>query len=154
MSTRIERSITIDLPVRTVYDQWTQFEDFPLFMSDVEKVVQLTPTEVEWTVKMRGVERSWRATITEQSPDQRIAWKSVEGPDQAGVVTFHALNDDQTRVMYQMEFEPSGVLEHYADKVGLLEDRVEDDLEEFKTFIEKRGKATGGWRGEVSREAS
>ncbi len=154
MSTSIERSITIDLPVRTVYDQWTQFEDFPLFMEDVEKVEQLTDAELMWTAKIRGVERQWRARITEQTPDQRIAWTAVEGPEHGGAVTFHALNDSTTKVMYQMDFEPTGFLEHYADKVGLIESRVEDDLENFAEFISTRGKATGAWRGEIERKAS
>lgn len=151
MTTSIQQSIDVAVPARVAYDQWTQFEDFPLFMEDVEQVKQLDPTTIEWQAQMRGVHRDWKTTITEQTPDQRIAWKSVDGAENAGVVTFHALDDETTRVMLQLEFEPEGVLEHYADAVGLVEKRVTKDLDAFKEFIETRGRATGAWRGTVAR---
>lgn len=153
MGTSIDRAIEIDLPVRTVYDQWTQFEDFPLFMEHVDEVEQTAQDQLIWHTKVRGVDREWRAQITEQIPDKRIAWRSVEGPHHAGVVTFHRISDDRTRLMLQFRFEPEGFLESYAETVGLVENWVDDELEAFKAFIEKRGRATGEWRGEIDAHA-
>lgn len=149
MSTQIEKSIVVDVPVETAYNQWTQFEDFPLFMEDVQSVEQLDPSTLHWKTKIRGVEREWNAQITEQTPNQRVAWHSEDGPEHAGVVTFHKLDERQTKVMLQMDFEPSGFAEKYADAVGLVERRATDDLEGFKKFIETRGEATGAWRGTI-----
>ncbi len=154
VSTTVERSIVIDEPVRTVYDQWTQFEDFPLFMDGVEEVTQLTPETLMFRVRYRGVEREWKARITEQLPDTRIAWESIgDDPKHAGVVTFHHIEDTETKVMLQFDFWPEGLLEQYADKTGLVESYAEGMLEDFAGFIQKRGKATGAWRGEVKRTA-
>lgn len=146
MTTSIQKSIDVDVPVQVAYDQWTQFEDFPLFMKDVDEIQQIDDTKLLWKASMRGVERKWTTVITEQTPDHRVAWKSIDGAENAGVVTFHKLDDTTTRVMVQLDFEPEGVLEHYADKVGLVESRVDEDLDGFKAFIEKRGRATGSWR--------
>jgi ribosome-associated toxin RatA of RatAB toxin-antitoxin module len=154
MSTRVERSVDIHMPVRTVYDQWTQFEDWPLFMDEVQRVEQLEDDEVRWQVKTRGVEREWIARITEQIPDKRIAWTSIEGPQHAGVVTFHRLRDDLTRVMLQLDFIPEGFLEGYADKMGTIDSWVEGELATFKEFLEDRGKPTGSWRGEIDHHAA
>ncbi len=153
MSTHIEHSVDVNVPVRTAYNQWTQFEDFPLFMEHVEVVDQIDDKTLHWKAKVRGVEREWTTEITEQTPDQRIAWKTIEGAENAGVVTFHRIDEDVTRVMLQIDFEPEGFLEHYADKVGLVEDRAKADLEDFKVFIEKRGHETGAWRGTVDQTA-
>ncbi|QGG96373.1 SRPBCC family protein [Actinomarinicola tropica] len=150
----MNHSVDIDLPVRTVYDQWTQFEDFPLFMKHVKDVRQVDDTTLEWTVSIYGIKRSWTAEITEQTPDQRVAWTAVDGTKNAGVVTFHALSDDRTRVMLQMEMDPDGFLESVADWGGYMSDRSRKDLEQFKDFIENRGRATGAWRGEVERDSA
>ena len=146
--------IDIDLPVRTVYDQWTQFEDFPLFMKHVKDVRQVDDTHLEWTVSIYGIKKSWTAEITQQTPDQRIAWTAVDGTKNGGVVTFHPLSDDTTRVMLQMDMEPEGFLEKVADWGGYMSDRSRKDLEQFKDFIENRGRATGAWRGEVERDTA
>jgi len=145
--------IEIDLPVRTVYDQWTQFEDLPLFMKHIVDVRQLDDTHNEWTAKMAGVKRTWKAEITEQTPDQRVAWVAHDGTKHAGVVTFHALSDDRTKVVLQMDMDPEGFLEHVADWGGFVNDRAKKDLERFKDFVESRGKATGAWRGTVERDS-
>jgi uncharacterized membrane protein len=145
--------IEIDLPVRTVYNQWTQFEDFPLFMQHVVDVKQLDDTTTAWKAKIAGVSRDWRAEITEQTPDQRVAWKALDGTKHAGVVTFHPLSDDKTRVLLQMDMDPEGFLEHVADWGGFVSDRSKKDLDRFKDFIESRGKATGAWRGTVERDS-
>jgi uncharacterized membrane protein len=145
--------IEIDLPVRTVYDQWTQFEDFPLFMKHVVDVRQLDDTHTEWTAKISGIKRTWKAEITEQTPDQRVAWTATDGTKHAGVVTFHALSDDRTKVVLQMDMDPEGFLEHVADWGGYVTDRSKKDLDRFKDFVESRGKATGAWRGTVERDS-
>ena len=148
MST-IEQSIEVNLPVRPVYNQWTQFEDFPQFMEGVEKVRQLDDTRLEWAAEIAGQRREWEAKVTEQTPDERVAWASVGGTGHAGVVTFHRIDDNTTKVMLQMEFQPEGLVEQAGDKLGIVRSRVKGDLERFKSFIESRGQETGAWRGEV-----
>lgn len=148
MST-IEQSIDVDVPVRTAYNQWTQFEEFPQFMEGVEDVRQLDDTTLHWRTKVAGREKQFDAKVTEQIPDERVAWTSTDGPDHAGVVTFHRLDDDHTRVMLQMEVEPEGAVETVGDALGVLKRRVKGDLERFKELIESRGHASGAWRGEV-----
>jgi uncharacterized membrane protein len=150
MSTTVEESIDVDVPVRTAYDQWTQFEEFPRFMDGVESVVQLDDTHLRWEAEIAGATRIWDAEISEQTPDQRIAWHSTLGAANAGVVTFHRLDDEKTRVMLQLEFEPDGIVEQVGDKLGFVKRRATGDLERFKAFIEERGAETGAWRGEVS----
>jgi uncharacterized membrane protein len=142
----------VDVPVRTAYNQWTQFEDFPLFMDHVESVRQVTDDTVRWRVKIAGVTREWDAKITEQTPDQRIAWTAIDGTDNAGVVTFHALDDLHTRIVLQLDMDPHGLLEQIADKGGFVRDRAKKDLADFKAFIERRGRETGAYRGAIDRE--
>ncbi|MFC4531944.1 SRPBCC family protein [Sphaerisporangium dianthi] len=148
MST-IEHSVDVAVPVRTAYNQWTQFESFPEFMEGVESVKQIDDTRLAWNVQVAGVHREFEAEITEQHPDERVAWRSLEEPRQGGVVTFQPLDADSTRVMLQMEFDPEGIVETVGDKLQLVRMRVHGDLERFKRFIESRGRETGGWRGEV-----
>jgi uncharacterized membrane protein len=147
----VTQSIEVDTDVRTVYNQWTQFEEFPKFMEGVERVEQIDDRHLRWHVDIAGVDREFEAEITEQTPDQRIAWRSRTGADQGGVVTFHALNDEQTKVTLQMDFDPEGFVEQAGDKLGIVSMRVKGDLERFKEFIEGRGTETGAWRGEVDR---
>ncbi|OEJ98426.1 SRPBCC family protein [Streptomyces thermolilacinus] len=147
---QVEESVTVDVPVRTAYDQWTQFETFPQFMEGVERIEQRTDTLTHWTTNVNGVSRSFDARITEQIPDERVAWTTVDGEArQAGVVTFHRIDDSTTKVMLQMDFEPDGVAETVGDKLGFVKRQVRGDLERFKSFIESRGTETGAWRGEV-----
>ena len=148
MST-IEESIEVGVPVRTAYDQWTQFEEFPHFMEGVEEIRQLDDTHVHWKTRIGGVEREFDAEITEQHPDHRIAWRSVSGPSQAGVVTFHRLDDATTRIMLQLDTEPEGAVEKVGDALGIVKRRVKGDLERFKEMMEERGTETGAWRGDV-----
>jgi uncharacterized membrane protein len=147
----ITESVDVDVTVPAVYNQWTQFESFPEFMSGVEQVRQLDDTHTHWVTKIGGVTREFDATITEQIPDERVAWQSDAGPRHAGVVTFHRLGEHRTRVTAQMEIDPEGFAENVADKVGVLTHRVKGDLDRFKTFIEDRGHPTGAWRGSVDR---
>ena len=149
MTATVEKSIDVDVPVRAAYNQWTQFETFPEFMEGVTSVEQLNDTRLRWTATIAGHEKAWEAEITEQRPDERVAWRSVDGAPNAGVVTFHRLDDDRTRVMLQLEAEPEGAVETVGDAVGVFDRRVEGDLRRFKEFIESRGAETGAWRGEV-----
>ncbi len=148
MST-IEQSIDVDVPVNTAYNQWTQFEEFPRFMEGVERIDQVNDTLTHWVTEIGGVKREFDAQITEQHPDERVAWRSVDGTSQAGVVTFHRLDEAKTRVMLQLDYEPEGLVENVGDKAGIVKRRVKGDLERFKQFIESRGTETGGWRGDV-----
>ena len=148
MSTIVE-SIDVQVPVRTAYNQWTQFEEFPQFMEGVERVEQLDDTRLHWVAKVAGKTKEWDAKITEQTPDQRIAWTATSGAENAGVVTFHRFDDATTRVTVQMDVDPEGPVENVGDAVGVPERRVKGDLERFKEFIESRGRETGAWRGEV-----
>jgi uncharacterized membrane protein len=149
---QIIESIEVDVPVRVAYDQWTQFEDFPRFMGAVEKVEQLDDTTLRWTAKIAGVTKTWTAKITEQSPDQRIAWTATEGAENAGVVTFHRLDDRKSRVTLQLDVEPEGVVESAGDALGFVQRQAKDDLKRFKEYVEERGVASGAWRGEVRQD--
>jgi uncharacterized membrane protein len=148
---QVEESIEVDVPVRTAYDQWTQFEDFPQFMDGVERIEQRTDTLTHWVTKIGGVEREFDAEITEQIPDERVAWTTVHGEArQAGVVTFHRLDDTRTKVMLQLEYDPQGLTETVGDKLGFVKRQATGDLKRFKEFIESRGGVkTGAWRGTV-----
>jgi uncharacterized membrane protein len=148
MST-IVQSIDVHVPVRTAYNQWTQFEEFPRFMEGVEKVEQLDDTRLHWVAKVAGKKKEWDAEITEQTPDQRVAWTATSGAPNGGVVTFHRLDDSTTRVTVQMEVEPEGPVEAVGAAAGMPDRRVKGDLDRFKEFIESRGTETGAWRGEV-----
>ena len=145
----VEKSIEIELPVSTVYNQWTQFEDFPQFMEGVEQVTQLDDTRLHWVAEIAGAKREWDAEIVDQKPDQRIAWRSIDGAGNGGIVTFQPTGETATRVNLQMEFEPEGLAETIGDKLGFVSKQAEGDLKRFKTFMEQRGSETGAWRGAV-----
>jgi uncharacterized membrane protein len=144
------QSVDVNVPVRTAYDQWTQFESFPQFMSGVQSVTQIDDTHLHWKAEINGKTQEWDAVITEQTPDDRIAWKSITGAPNAGVVTFHRIGPDSTRVTLQMEWEPQGVVESAGSALGFDDRQIKDDLDHFKQFIESQGSPTGAWRGEVS----
>jgi uncharacterized membrane protein len=147
----ITRSIDVDVPVDAAYDQWTQFETFPEFMEGVDEVRQLDDRRLHWVADVGGHRQEWDAEITEQEPDMRVAWTSTSGARNAGVVTFHQLAPQRTRVTLQMEWEPEGVIQAAGEKLGLDDRRVQGDLERFKSFIEERGAPTGAWRGTIER---
>ena len=153
MST-IEESIEVQVPVRTAYDQWTQFEEFPQFMEGVEEVRQLDDTHLHWVTEIAGKRKEFDAEVTEQTPDQRVAWRSTGGSEHAGVVTFHKTGDYETRIMVQMDLDPDGAVEKAGDALGVPKRRVRGDLERFKQLIESRGQASGAWRGEVQQDAA
>lgn len=145
-----QHAIDVNVPVRTAYDQWTQFESFPEFMEGVDRVEQVTDSKLHWHARIGGKDEDWDAEITEQTPDQRIAWTSTSGAKNAGVVTFHKIDQDTTRVTLQVEYEPEGMVEGAGAAAGLVDRRVKGDLERFKEFIEGRGAPTGAWRGSIS----
>jgi uncharacterized membrane protein len=145
----VQESIEVNRPVNTVYNQWTQFEDFPRFMEGVREVKQLDDTHLRWRAEIGGKDESWDSEITEQVPDQRIAWRSTSGAKNSGVVTFQRLTDEKTKVMVQMDYDPEGAAENVGSATGAVSRRVQGDLERFKEFIEERGSETGAWRGTV-----
>lgn len=149
----VQKSIDVNVPVHSAYNQWTQFESFPNFMGGVQEVRQLDDTHIHWKAEIGGKVEEWDAEITEQIPDERIAWRSTTGPYNAGVVTFHRLSDNSSRVMLQLQAEPRTLTEKVGDALGFLGRQVEKDLERFRDYIESRqGQATGAWRGEVRQD--
>lgn len=148
MST-ISTSIDVNVPASMAYNQWTQFETFPRFMEGVREVKQVDDRRLHWRAEVWGKEEEWDAEIMEQIPDKRIAWRSTTGAANAGIVTFHRLSNESSRVVVQMEYDPKGMIENVGDSLGLLAQRVEGDLARFKEFIEVRGHETGAWRGEI-----
>src|SRR5829696_2949112 len=153
VTTKVEKTILVDVPVSTAYNQWTQFEDFPQFMGGVERVSQLGDDRLEWVAEIAGVSRRWEAKILEQVPDQKIAWAATEGATNEGAVTFQDAGNGQTSVQLTLEYEPEGLVENVGAKLNIVENQAERDLERFKPFIESEGYATGPWRGRSVRAA-
>ena len=149
---RFEASIDVDAPVGTAYNQWTQFEEFPRFMEGVERVVQRDDKYLDWTARIAGQTKEWTAEITDQTPDVRIAWKSISGDENGGAVLFQSLDANRTRLLLKLDADPEGLVETVGANLGFLERRVKGDLERFKAFIESRGTETGAWRGEIHGE--
>ncbi len=147
---QVEESIEVDVPVRTAYNQWTQFATFPLFMDGVQRVEQVNDAHTHWVTKIGGVDREFDAEITEQVPDERIAWVTVGGETEqsVGVVTFRPIDPTRTEVTLRMDFDPDGLAETMADKFGFIDRKVTGDLKRFKKFIEESGTETSAWRGE------
>lgn len=149
MTTTVDKSLMVNVPVSVAYNQWTQFEDFPQFMGGVKKVTQLDDARLQWVAEIAGVKREWEARILEQVPDRKVAWAATEGATNAGAVTFEDLGGGQTSVHLHLEYEPEGLVEKVGDKLNVVENQAEKDLERFKAFIEDEGYATGAWRGTV-----
>jgi Predicted integral membrane protein len=147
----VEKTVDVNCPIHTVYNQWTQFEEFPRFMAGVKEVRQIDDTHVHWHAEVWGKDKEWDAEITEQEPDKRISWKSVSGAANAGTVRFEPLDSDRTRVRLVMAYEPEGTIENMGDAMGIFSARVENTVQDFKKFIESRGRETGAWRGEVDK---
>lgn len=145
----IEKTIEVDVPVRTAYNQWTQFEDFSRFMEGVKEVRQLDDKRLHWHAEMMGKEVEWYAEIIQQLPDERITWRSTSGAKNAGSIYFQPLGTEKTQLTLRIEFEPEGAAQTSASALGLVGLRVEGDLKRFKEFIEERGLETGQWRGEI-----
>jgi uncharacterized membrane protein len=150
---KIADSIEVQVPVEQAYNQWTQFEEFPKFMEGIQSVQQLDDTHVRWVAEIRGENRQWTTEITEQRPDEKIAWKTIEGEvKNDGVVTFEQVGDGQTRINVQMDVESESSTETVAGNLlGIVKNQVHGDLERFKTLIEDRDEETGAWRVEVAK---
>ena len=149
MTTKVEKSVLVNVPVSVAYNQWTQFEDFPQFMGGVTKVTQLSDDRLEWVAEIAGVKRQWEAKVLEQVPDRRVSWAATQGATNAGEVTFEDVGGGQTSVHLSLEYEPEGLVEKVGDKLNIVENQAEGDLDRFKAFIEDEGYASGAWRGSV-----
>src|SRR5215217_4652169 len=150
MTTKVEKSIHVDVPLSTAYGQWTQFEDFPHFMGGVKEVRQLDDRRLHWVAEIAGVRREWEASILEQVPDVKVAWAATSGATNAGAVRFEPAGADSTVVYLALEYEPEGVVEQVGDKLGIVERQVRSDLERFKALVEDQGYASGAWRGSIN----
>jgi uncharacterized membrane protein len=149
MST-VKETVEVDVPVRTAYNQWTQFEDFPNFMEGVEEITQLDDRHNHWTTKIGGVRREFETEIVDQLPDERITWRTTTGDvGQKGMVRFERVDDTHTRVELVMDVEPSGAVEKAADLLGAIDQRIKGDMKRFKRYVEERGEASGAWRGRI-----
>lgn len=142
-------AVEVNVPVRTAYNQWTQFEQFPQFMSGVEAVRQLDDKRLHWKATIAGKTEEWDAEITEQIPDERVAWRNITGATNAGVVTFHYIDPNTTRVTLQLDYEPEGVVETVGSALNVPDRRIKNDMEKFKQFIESQGQESGAWRGAI-----
>ena len=154
MTTKVEKSILVNVPVSTAYNQWTQFEDFPQFMNGITSVTHISDDRLQWVAQIAGVKRQWEAKILQQVPDQKVAWAATAGATNAGEVTFEDVGGGQTSVHLSLEYEPEGFVEKVGDKLNVIENQAEGDLERFKAFIEAEGYATGAWRGTVNPDAA
>jgi uncharacterized protein YndB with AHSA1/START domain len=154
MTTQVTKTVLVNVPVSRAYNQWTQFEDFPRFMSGVQSVTQLDDDRLDWVAEIAGVRRQWQARILEQVPDQKVAWAATEGATNAGAVTFEDIGGGQTSVTLALEYEPEGLVEKAGDALNIVERQAKGDLDRFKEFIESEEYATGAWRGSVATEGS
>ena len=145
----VVKSVDVDAPISAVYNQWTQFESFPQFMGGVDEITQTDDTHTHWVTSIGGVTREFDTEVTEQHPEERVAWKSTDGTTHAGVITFHRLSDTSTKVTAQIDWQPEGVVEKAGSVLGFDDRQVQSDLDRFKVFIESRGHETGAWRGDV-----
>jgi uncharacterized membrane protein len=150
---RLQKSIEVARPLQQVYNQWTQFEEFPRFMEGVKEVKQLDDMRLHWVAEIGGKEKQWTARILEQIPDHRISWESESGEYTSGAVSFRQIAPERTDVTLQLSYDPKGLVENAGDALGLVSRRIQNDLEHFKEFIEKRNQETGAWRGTI-REGS
>ncbi|MHA7279126.1 SRPBCC family protein [Arthrobacter sp. MDT2-2] len=149
MSTKVEETVVVNLPVTTVYNQWTQFEEFPHFMGGIKQITQLSDDRLEWVAEIGGIRRQWEARILEQVPDRKVSWAATEGATNAGTVSFEDLGGT-TRVNLVLEYEPEGLVEKIGDKLNVVENQAKADLQKFKAFIESESYSTGAWRGTVA----
>src|SRR3954454_8364160 len=145
----IQQAVDVAAPLDVVYDQFTQFEDFPKFMHRAQRVEQRDETHVVFHEKMWGVSRQWEAEIVEQVPDERIVWRTTSGMQHVGVVTFHDLAERLTRIELNLDIDPEGPLEKIARGARFAKRAARADLKRFKAFVEMRDDETGAWRGRI-----
>lgn len=149
-SASVEETIEVNVPLRTAYNQWTQFEDFPSFMESVKEVRQMDDRHLHWKASIAGKDKEWDAEIIDQVPDRRIAWRSVGGVHNDGIVSFQKLSNDHTRITLKMSYEPEGPAEQLGDALGAVRMEARSNLQRFKEKIEAQGKETGAWRGQIT----
>jgi uncharacterized membrane protein len=149
---RVESDIEVAAPLRAVYNQWTQFESYPLFMEGIEEVRQLDDRRLHWRASLGGRTKEWEAEIQEQVPDERIIWRSTDGATNAGMVAFRPIDSDRTQIHLEMSYDPESFVENVGDALGVPERQIKEDLERFRDFIEARGTETGGWRGVIEND--
>jgi hypothetical protein len=152
--TKVEKRVVVDVPLSVVYNQWTQFEEFPLFMGAVEQVTQLSDDRIEWVAEIGGVRRQWIAKVLEQVPDKKVAWAAVEGFTNAGEVTFTQPEPGRTEVCLVLDYEPEGAAEKVADALRIIDHQAEEDMKNFARFIQSEGRASGAWRGSINEGAT
>ncbi|GAA4876933.1 SRPBCC family protein [Kitasatospora terrestris] len=144
---KVQESIDVDVPISTAYNQWTQFEDFPLFMDGVEEITQIDDRHNHWKTKIAGVSREFDTEIVDQVPDDHVSWRTTSGDvKQTGMVSFQPLDARHTRIVMSMDYQPEGLAEKAADMMNMLDRQVKGDLKRFKHFIEERGTETGSYR--------
>ena len=146
----VQDSIEVDVPISTAYNQWTQFEEFPNFMKDVEDVRQIDDTHLHWRANIAGKPVEWDSEITTQIPDRRISWRSTSGPPNSGAVTFDRVTDNRTRITLRMSYRAPGIAEKVGDALGMVRAELSGNLHRFADFIQERQRETGAWRGTVS----
>lgn len=149
MASTIEKSVVVGVPVEVAYNQWTQFEDFPKFISGIEEVKQIDDKTLRWKANVGFKQKEWTAQIVEQTPNTRIAWRSTTGAENAGTIAFQPAEGVGTKVTATMIYDPDGFVEYVGDFLGVVGHRVQGELDKFKEFIEARGRETGSWRGEI-----
>ena len=145
----IEKTIELDVPIEVVYNQWTQFEEFPQFMEGIKEVRQIDDKHLHWKARIGGQDKEWDTEIEQQIPDQVIAWHSTSGASNAGRVRFDKAPGGKTKLTLELGYEPEGLVENVGSALGLVSSRIQGDLERFRDFIEKRGRESGGWRGQI-----
>jgi uncharacterized membrane protein len=145
----IQQAIDVAVPVKTAYNQWTQFEDWPRFMHRLERVVQRDPSHVAFKTKIWGVSKEFEAEIVEQRPDERIKWRVTDGLTHAGVVTFHELSERLTRIEVNLDVQPDSLIEKAARGMRHVKRAVRADLSRFKAYVEMEEHETGAWRGVI-----
>jgi uncharacterized membrane protein len=150
----VRESVEVDVPVQTAYNQWTQFEQFPSFMDNVQEIRQLDDKRLHWKATVMGKPVEWDAEIVEQVPDKRIAWRSTSGTPNSGVVHFRSQPSGKTRIVLEMRYTPAEAAESVGDALGAVRAQVKSNLARFKEMIETRGRESGAWRGTIAAEGS
>jgi uncharacterized membrane protein len=145
----VQQDIDIGVPLKTVYNQWTQFEEWPEFMHRLQSVSQEDETHVAFKTKIWGFSREFKAEIVEQRPDERIKWEVVEGVTHTGVVTFHELGPRLTRVEVNIDVQPGSLIEKAARGMRHVKRAVRADLARFKAYVLMNEEESGSWRGEI-----
>jgi uncharacterized membrane protein len=145
----VQQSCDVAAPLETVYNQFTQFEEWPSFMHRVARVTQEDECTVSFATKIWGVSKQFTADIETQRPDERIKWRVAEGITHTGVVSFHELAPRLTRIELTFDVDPGSLIEKFARGARHVKRAARADLHRFKAFIELQEHETGAWRGVI-----